>query len=272
MDLELELLALPAFTDNYIWMLHNGTHAIVVDPGEAAPVTHALDANSLKLAGILVTHHHGDHVMGIEALLPRLHGPVLGPALENIPCRTQAVREGDRLQLLNLTWQVLDVPGHTAGHVAYLCEAVPLSSAGAHPIIFCGDTLFSAGCGRLFEGSPEQMARSLQRLADLPDDTHICAAHEYTLANLAFAQAVEPSNTLIANALQHARQQRAQHQPTLPSTLKQERLINPFLRCLRADASAELQRSAQRHGANQPTPVARFAALRRWKNEFPTPR
>lgn len=270
----MELLALPAFVDNYIWMLHNGVEAIVVDPGEAAPVERALDASSLKLVGILVTHHHGDHIGGIEALLPRLQGPVIGPAHETIPGRTQAVREGDRLQLLGLPWQVIDVPGHTAGHVAYFGESVPTAGNGApsadsaDPILFCGDTLFSGGCGRLFDGTPPQMADSLRRLSALPARTRVCCTHEYTLANLRFAQAVEPSNADVARHASQCTQWRDQGLPTLPSTLALEQLINPFVRSLHDHPSAELLAAAAQHGARSSEPLAVFTALRQWKNEY----
>jgi hydroxyacylglutathione hydrolase len=266
----MELLALPAFVDNYIWMLHNGVEAIVVDPGEAAPVEQALDAGSLKLVGILVTHHHGDHIGGIEALLPRLSGPVVGPANETVPGRTQAVREGDRLQLLGLEWQVSDVPGHTAGHVAYFCESVQTTGLveSNAPILFCGDTLFSGGCGRLFEGTPAQMADSLQRLAARPGNSRVCCTHEYTLSNLRFAQAVEPSNADITRYTAECESLRAQDQPTLPTTLSREQRVNPFLRSLNQDASAELLESARQHGAQSASPVAVFTALRQWKNDF----
>lgn len=271
----MELLALPAFVDNYIWMLHNGTEALVVDPGEATPVECALDASSLKLVGILVTHHHGDHVGGIEALLPRLQGPVVGTAHETIPGRTRAVREGDRLQLLDLEWQVLDVPGHTAGHVAYFCDSVATATANAFdttpstdPLLFCGDTLFSAGCGRLFDGTAEQLASSLQRLSALPASTRVCCTHEYTLSNLRFAQAVEPSNPDVARATTACTALRERSLPTLPSTLSQELRINPFLRGLRPEASTELLAAARQHGAPGANPVAVFTALRQWKNEF----
>jgi hydroxyacylglutathione hydrolase len=271
----MELLALPALVDNYIWMLHNGVEALVVDPGEATPVERALDASSLKLVGILVTHHHGDHVGGIKALLPRLQGPVVGTAHETIPGRTQAVREGDRLQLLDLEWQVLDVPGHTAGHVAYFCDSVATPAANAFdaspstdPLLFCGDTLFSAGCGRIFDGTPEQFTASLQRLAALPGSTRVCCTHEYTLSNLRFAQAVEPSNPDVAQATTASSALREQHRPTLPSTLSRELRINPFLRGLRPDASGELLAAARQHGAPSTNPAAVFTALRQWKNEF----
>ena len=172
----MKLLALPAFADNYIWMLHDGRQALVVDPGESAPVEQALDAHGLRLSAILVTHHHGDHVGGVDALRPRLQGPVYGPAREKIPTPFTALLDGDAAEWLGQRFEVIDVPGHTSGHIAYY--AAP---AGAAPLLFCGDTLFSGGCGRLFEGTPTQMHHSLSQLAELPADTRVCCAHEYTL-------------------------------------------------------------------------------------------
>ena len=255
----MNLTALPAFTDNYIWMMHNGAQALVVDPGEAAPVQAALDARGLQLAGILVTHHHGDHVGGVDALRSRLHGPVYGPASERIPEPFEPLVAGDRLQLLGLDFEVFDVPGHTAGHIAYLHRP-----AGQAPILFCGDTLFSAGCGRLFEGTPEQMHASLAQLAALPGDTRVCCTHEYTLSNLRFASAVEPGNAAIAAYTAWCEAERAAGRATLPSTIARELTINPFLRCDQTGVVA----SARAHGAANETPVAVFAALRQWKNQF----
>lgn len=255
----MNLTALPAFTDNYIWMLHNGAQALVVDPGEAAPVQAALDAHGLQLAGILVTHHHGDHVGGVDALRSRLLGPVYGPARERIPEPFEPVCAGDTVQLLGLAFEVIDVPGHTAGHIAYLHR--PERQA---PILFCGDTLFSAGCGRLFEGTPEQMHASLALLAALPGDTRVCCTHEYTLSNLRFAKAVEPDNEAIAAHTAWCERERAAGRATLPSTIARELTINPFLRCTEAPVVA----SAQAHGAPTTEPVAVFAALREWKNQF----
>jgi hydroxyacylglutathione hydrolase len=255
----LTLLALPAFSDNYVWLLHDGREAVVVDPGDAAPVLTELDARALRLVGILVTHHHADHVGGIDALRPRLQGPVWGPRREAIPEPYLPLDDGDRVQALGLSFSVLDVPGHTAGHVAYYCGEAP----GA-PLLFCGDTLFSGGCGRLFEGSPQQMWTSLQRLAALPASTRVCCAHEYTLSNLRFAQAVEPDNAAQHQYLLACQQRRADQQPTLPSTVGLERQINPFLRC----QESAVQRSARQHGAEDDAPVSVFTALREWKNSF----
>ena len=255
----MELVALSAFADNYIWMLHDGQQALVVDPGEAAPVLEALDVRGLTLSAILVTHHHRDHVGGIEALLPRLRGEVFGPAREEIPHRTRALRDGDELTWRGLAFRVIDVPGHTAGHIAFWCER-----AGTAPLLFCGDTLFAGGCGRLFEGTPEQMSNSLQRLAALPGETRVCCAHEYTLANLRFACEVEPGNEALQALRLQCEQLRREGRPTLPSSIDQEIRINPFMRCDRP----EVQASALAHGATSAEAVAVFAALRQWKNIY----
>jgi len=255
----MNLIALPAFTDNYIWMLHDGRHAIVVDPGESAPVIEALDAEQLVLAAILVTHHHGDHVGGVDALRPRLKGRVYGPERERIPQPFVAMRDGDAIEELGLRFEVIDVPGHTSGHIAYFNA----SGAGA-PILFCGDTLFSGGCGRLFEGTPAQMHHSLSRLGALPGDTRVCCAHEYTLSNLKFARAVEPANKDVADYTAWCETRRAAGQPTLPSSISRELGINPFMRT----ADNDVARSARAHGADSDEPVAVLAALRQWKNDF----
>lgn len=255
----MDLLAVPAFADNYIWMLHDGQGAVVVDPGDAAPVIRTLDSLGLQLRGILVTHHHADHVGGLVDLATRLHGPVFGPAREQMPVAVMAVAEGDTVSALGLRFEVMDVPGHTSGHVAYFCAQMD----GA-PLLFCGDTLFSAGCGRLFEGTAEQMHDSLSRLASLPGHTRVCCTHEYTQSNLRFAQAVEPDNAALARYVRHCAQVREQGIPTLPSTIELEREVNPFLRC----SEPTVVQAASDHGAADRTPVAVFAALRRWKDGF----
>lgn len=255
----MELIALPAFSDNYIWMLHDGREAIVVDPGEAAPVERALEERRLRLAAIVVTHHHADHVGGVDALRARLHGPVVGPAHERIPEPYAPLAGGDHVRLLGLRFEVIDVPGHTAGHIAYFVRI-----DGAAPILFCGDSLFSAGCGRLFEGTPEQMHASLERLMALPGESRVCCAHEYTLSNLRFAQAVEPGNAEVDAYTGRCEELRRIGRPTLPSTLAQERRINPFVR---TDA-LEVRRAALAHGAASDSAPDIFGALRRWKNDF----
>ncbi|GIX25080.1 MULTISPECIES: hydroxyacylglutathione hydrolase [Caldimonas] len=255
----MKLLALPAFTDNYIWMLHDGREALVVDPGEAAPVIEALQTHGLRLSGILVTHHHGDHVGGIDALRSVLHGPVYGPAREAIPPPYTPLCDGQRVQWRGLDFEVIDVPGHTAGHIAFWSPG-----AGEGPLLFCGDTLFSAGCGRLFEGTPAQMSASLARLAALPGSTKVCCAHEYTLSNLRFAQAVEPGNAALAEYVRHCEALRARGQPTLPSTIARERAINPFLRCREPEVVA----AARRRQPTADDAVSVLAALREWKNDY----
>lgn len=256
----MEVIALPAFNDNYLWLLHDGRDALVVDPGDAAPVQAALQRLGLALRGILVTHHHGDHTGGVATLRDATGATVYGPAHERIPAPYQALQGGQTIRVLGIDWQVIDVPGHTAGHIAYYAAAVD----GA-PLLFCGDTLFSGGCGRIFEGTPAQMLASLDRLAALPADTRVCCAHEYTLANLRFALAVEPENATLHDHLSHCQALRERGQPTLPSTMGIERAINPFLRS-REPAVVRSVRSHDR--ATGEDEVAVFAALREWKNRF----
>jgi hydroxyacylglutathione hydrolase len=256
----MKLLPLPAFQDNYLWLLQDGQRALVVDPGDAEPVLAGLRQAAARLEAILVTHHHGDHTGGVQALRAATGAVVYGPARESIPNPFEPVAGGDTVTALGLPWQVIDVPGHTAGHVAYYCPDV-----GGTPLLFCGDTLFSGGCGRLFEGTPAQMLASLDRLAALPGATRVCCAHEYTLSNLRFARAVEPGNDNLIPYLSHCEALRSQHRPTLPSTIGQERQINPFLRT----REPEVVRAAQAfNGADPGDETAVFAAIRQWKNEF----
>ncbi len=250
-----QIVPLPAFKDNYIWLIHDGRHAVVVDPGDAAPVVDFIAQHDLTLAAVLITHHHPDHVGGLAALKPRC--PVYGPALEAIDGVTHALAAPDEVSIpeLALTLQVIDVPGHTLGHIAYY-------GAG---MLFCGDTLFSAGCGRIFEGTPAQLFDSLNKLAALPDDTQVFCTHEYTLANLAFAQAAEPENPARDQWLAECTDRRRSGDPTLPSTIGQEKAINPFLRPLsdsiRASLAARLQQPVE-------SALSSFTALREWKNTF----
>jgi len=260
------LLALPAFTDNYIWMIHDGRQALVVDPGEAAPVLQALDRLDLDLCGILVTHHHRDHVGGLAELArsPRARGAHwLGPETPDLPVSVEPAHEGVPLTVGPWTVDVLEVPGHTRSHLAFLVRPI-CENRSMIPTLFCGDTLFSAGCGRLFEGTPAQMWRSLVRLAALPDETRVCCAHEYTLANLRFARAVEPDNLAVIRHEAQCIRLRERDLPTLPTTIGLEREINPFLRC---EQSGVIDQAVAR-GASADDPVSVFAAIRQWKDNY----
>lgn len=239
-------------------MLHDGHQALVVDPGDAQPVLQALQAQHLQLQAILVTHHHADHVGGVAELRQATGATVYGPAGEEMPEPLQRLAGGDTLDLLGLHFEVIDVPGHTAGHIAWYCR-----DCDGAPLLFCGDTLFSGGCGRLFEGTPAQMLASLDRLAALPGSTRVCCAHEYTLSNLRFARAVEPGNTALLDYSRLCEDLRARQLPTLPSTIAVERDINPFLR----SREPAVRRSVQARTAVHDE-VACFAALREWKNQF----
>lgn len=219
----LEIIPIPAFADNYIWTLHDNQHAIVIDPGDAAPVRAYLDKHQLKLSAILVTHHHRDHVGGILELVEVYNSPVYGPRLEKIPGITHPLGEGDVVEIsaLNLRLDVIDIPGHTRGHIAFLWNNS----------VFCGDTLFGCGCGKLFEGPHAQLHHSLQRLAQLPDTTLVYCTHEYTELNLPFALVCEPANSQLKQRELDTHALREQNLPTLPSTMALEKATNPFLRC-----------------------------------------
>lgn len=252
-----EVVPVNAFKDNYVWTLRDGRSAAVVDPGEARPVLDYLRREKLALVAILATHHHPDHVGGIAELLREYRVPVYGPRNEPIATLTHPVSEGDEVKIpeLGASFSVLDIPGHTRAHVAYY-------GAGA---LFCGDTLFACGCGRLFEGTAEQMYASLQKLLALPDETKVYCGHEYTLANIGFAKAVEPANAALSAREARDSRLRDAGKPTLPSTLGDEKATNPFLRC-REPAVVE---SANKYlGSRVSDPVRVFAAIRDWKNEF----
>lgn len=253
------MIPLPAFTDNYLWLLHDGQRALVVDPGDAQPVQDALQRLGLQLAAILLTHHHADHTGGVDALRNATGAPVYGPAHETLPEPVLRLGEGDTARVLGLDFQVIDVPGHTAGHIAYYCPDID-----GTPLVFCGDTLFSAGCGRLFEGTPAQMLDSLDKLAALPGNTRVCCTHEYTLSNLKFALAVEPGNAHLQRYASECQDKRAQQQPTLPTSVALELRINPFLR----SRESAVRASARQFDARADSDVAVFAALREWKNQF----
>jgi hydroxyacylglutathione hydrolase len=245
--------------DNYIWIVRVGLgdEVIVVDPGDAEPVFEVLAHERLLPAAVLCTHHHDDHVGGAAALAQRYAIPVYGPAAETIPAVTHALREGDTVTLpgANIEFRVWDIPGHTRGHIAYI-------GAG---MVLCGDTLFSAGCGRLFEGTPAQLHRSLARLAGLPATTEVYCGHEYTLANLRFALTVEPNNTDALSYRAEAEQRLAAGKPTLPSTIGREHRVNPFLRLQQPSVRNAIETRA---GQVISDDISAFAALRRWKDDF----
>jgi hydroxyacylglutathione hydrolase len=255
----MKLIPIPAFNDNYIWLIHHERQALVVDPGDAQPVLAFLQQEGLTLEAILVTHHHGDHTGGVAALRQTTGATVFGPAHETMPEPLTRLSEGDTVNVMNLRFQVMDVPGHTAGHIAYY-----LQPNHDEPLLFCGDTLFSAGCGRLFEGTPAQMLMSLTRLAALPDATRICCAHEYTLGGLAFARAVEPDNQALINYQVQSKNLREKHLPTLPSSIGLEKAINPFLRT----HIPHVAEAARQFDPSAKSDVGVFAALRTWKNQF----
>jgi hydroxyacylglutathione hydrolase len=254
---KLEVVPLRAFRDNYVWTLRKGRHAAVVDPGEARPVLEYLTAEGIELTAILATHHHQDHVGGIAEILQTRRVPVYGPRGEPIATLTRAVGGGDRVPLeqLGVSFEVLEIPGHTRAHVAYY---------GAN-MLFCGDTLFACGCGKAFEGTPQQLYASLEKLMALPDETLVYCGHEYTLANIGFARAVEPDNAALLEREGSDARLRRDNRPTLPSTIGRERATNPFVRVTRPAVIA----SANKYlGKRLSDPASVFAALRQWKNEF----
>ena len=251
----IQVVTIPAFEDNYLWLLVHGSYAAVVDPGDAQPILRYLAQHHLSLCAILCTHHHSDHVGGNRELLAHFNVPVYGPPHEAIPGRTQAVSDGDTIRLtqLGLELNVIDVPGHTAGHVAYY---------GAERL-FCGDTLFACGCGKLFEGTPQAMYQSLSKLARLPDATLVYCAHEYTLDNIRFAKIVEPDNPDLLQRELQDRNRRAQHLPTVPSRLDLEKRTNPFLR---SQVATVVQAAEQYSGRSLTEAWQVFATVRAWKD------
>jgi hydroxyacylglutathione hydrolase len=258
----IQIDALPAFNDNYIWLLQDTARkrCAVVDPGDAQPVLDWLTKNGdWQLSDILITHHHHDHVGGVERLKSATGARVYGPAAESIPARDVALNDNDRVNVLGLDFQIIAVPGHTLGHIAYYHERTP------QPLLFCGDTLFAAGCGRLFEGTPAQMHASLSRLAALPDATLIYCTHEYTLSNLRFARAVEPHNVQVAQRFDDVTRLRAQDRITLPSNLALEKATNPFLR---TEETSVKEKVDERTDRSNTSPTSIFAGLRAWKDTF----
>lgn len=256
MAVMLTLTPIPAFEDNYIWLLHDGRHALAVDAGDADPLLEYLDGQGLRLLALLNTHHHRDHTGGNEDLLARFPElPIYGS--RRIASVNRPVGEGDVIAFpeLDVRLQVLDTPGHTADHLAYY---------GAN-FLFCGDALFTCGCGKLFEGTPPQAYASLQKFAALPEQTQVCCAHEYTLENIHFARIVEPSNNALIEREIHDSDLRTHDLPTLPASLALEMLTNPFLRC----SESSVMQAASRHvGRTLSDPVEVFAVLREWRNAY----
>ena len=259
----LTIIPIPAFNDNYIWLLHNGQNAVVVDPGDAAPVIAALQQLKLKLSAILISHHHSDHIDGVEPLLAHLaltddaltnHAvQVYAPSYEKFNFQHTPLSDGDTINLPDIAqyFKVMWLPGHTLGHIAYVND----------DYLFCGDTLFGAGCGRLFEGTPAQMLHSLQRLKNLAPATQVFCTHEYTAKNIDFALTLEPNNVDLIKRKQQVKQLRAQQIPSLPSTMELELKTNPFLRCNQVSI---FEHSAAENNSE----LSIFAAIRASRNHF----
>lgn len=253
---KIRISAIPALQDNYIWAVHDDQHAAVVDPGDAAPVLAFLAARHLRLDAILCTHRHNDHIGGIAKLREVYNVPVYGRRHPNNPHITNELREGDSLELegLGVRFDIIEIPGHVDDHIAFLAPG----------LVFCGDVLFGAGCGRNFEGTKAQLHHSLQRLAQLPDTTRIYCAHEYTAANLRFALACDPDNPAVKQRIAATQQLRAANQITLPSTIALEKATNPFLRCTQPGVIHTLQQ----RGLTDTSELGVFTAMREWKNHF----
>lgn len=254
----LSVTPIPAFSDNYIWLLRQDTspEVCVVDPGDATPVIEWLEREGLVLGTVLITHHHHDHTGGLTELVTRYSPRVIGPDNPDINGIDERVGDGDEVRVMGRLFEVFALPGHTLDHIGFFTPGIP-------PLLFSGDVLFSAGCGRLFEGTPAQMHESLSRLAALPDDTLVFAAHEYTRANLAFAQSADPDNPDVEAAAAECQRARELDRPTLPTTLGRERRINPFLRC----TSDGIRKAASAHGDTD-SQLATFTTLRAWKDAF----
>ena len=252
-----EVVPLRAFNDNYIWTIRDAHHAIVVDPGDAKPVIDYLAAEKLELLAVVITHHHADHIGGVKTLIASRKIPVYAPHDPRVPEATQRLAEGESITLPHFGIQltVLEVPGHTSSHIAYHGDG----------LLFCGDTMFAAGCGRLFEGTPAQMHDSLSKFMRLPDDTRVYCAHEYTLANIRFARAADPANSALADWEARAKAMREVDAPTVPTTIALERATNPFVRC---SEQGVITSASQHAGKPLSDPVSVLGAIREWKNNF----
>jgi hydroxyacylglutathione hydrolase len=262
MAADINISPIPAFNDNYLWLIDDDKgHAVILDPGDATPVIKVLKERKLTLRAILITHHHNDHIGGINSLLEYENVPVYGPNTGKIPQITNPIKHGDSISLFNgsLVFETLEVPGHTQEHIAYFGQI------NEQPVLFPGDTLFAAGCGRLLGGTHQQLFHSLSMINLLPETTKIFSSHEYTLANLNFAQAVEPNNGDIQQRIRDEEQKRAENRPTLPTNLKLERLTNPFLR---VDQASVAQSVKQYWNQDWSSAEDLFGALRKWKDSF----
>jgi len=260
----LKIHPIKAFQDNYIWCIEDSAsrECIVVDPGDPQPVTEYLASKKLSLKGILITHHHFDHTAGIAALTSTAPLNVYGPENSKIKSITNPLKNNDQISLLGTNFLVKEVPGHTLDHIAFFSES---DSTHNTSWLFCGDTLFSGGCGRLFEGSPIQMLNSLKLLASFSPETEVYCTHEYTLSNLSFAQTVLPNNEAIKDYINNCQQKLSKGFPTLPSTIRTELTINPFLNCAESSLAKAVCNQANLTDTSE---LAIFTALRSWKDNF----